>query len=84
VAELSFDCIQCGLCAVRCPMGIVPYHMAQMARRIYGKYMLPKAKHLEERVREIGEGKFEKDLNRLLSMSREELEVLYEGKEASD
>lgn len=84
VAELSFDCIQCGLCAVRCPMGIVPYHMAQMARRIYGKYMLLRAKHLEERVREISEGKFEKDLNRLLSMSKEELEVLYEGKEASD
>ena len=45
-AKLSFDCIQCGLCASRC-MGELPqYHIAQLARRIYGKYMQPRADHL--------------------------------------
>jgi len=39
VAKTSFDCIQCGLCAMRCPSEIVQYHIAQLARRMYGKYV---------------------------------------------
>ena len=46
-AELSFDCIQCGLCASRC-MGEIPqYHIAQLARRVYGRYIQPQAEHLK-------------------------------------
>jgi heterodisulfide reductase subunit C len=52
-AELSFDCIQCGLCGIRCPAEIVPYNVGQLARRLFGKYLAPQAKHTHKRVEEI-------------------------------
>jgi len=81
VANLSFDCIECGLCAMRCPAEIVPYRVALLARRLYGKYILPRAKHVEERVKEIEEGKFDEEINRLMKMNVEELKVEYEKRE---
>ena len=76
-AKLSFDCIQCGLCASRC-MGELPqYHIAQLARRIYGKYIQPRAQHLQRRVKEIESAKYDEMLHKLTQMSREELEKLY-------
>jgi succinate dehydrogenase/fumarate reductase-like Fe-S protein len=80
-AELSFDCIQCGLCASRC-MGELPqYHMAQLARRMYGKYIQPRAEHLITRVEEIESGKYDKMLEELIKMSKEELEKRYQERE---
>ncbi len=76
-AELSFDCIQCGLCAIRCPAEIVHYHVAQLARRLYGKYMAPKSKHLEKRVKEIEEGKYNEAIKELMGKSLEELRKMY-------
>jgi len=76
-AELSFDCIQCGLCSMRCPADIKHYHMAQMARRIYGRYLSPVPEHLEKRIKEIEDGVFDEELDRLMNMSREELEAAY-------
>jgi len=76
VAELSFDCIQCGLCSIRCPAEIVHYHVAQLARRLYGR-SLPVPGHVEERVREIEEGKYEEEFERIMSLGREEIEELY-------
>ena len=80
-AELSFDCIQCGLCASRC-MGELPqYHIGQLARRVFGRYILPKAAHLQKRVEEINSGKYDKILDELTAMSKEELEKLYTERE---
>ena len=76
VTELSFDCIQCGLCSIRCPAEIVHYHVAQLARRLYGK-SLPVPEHVEERVREIQAGKFADEFERIMSLGRGELEELY-------
>jgi Fe-S oxidoreductase len=76
VARLSFDCIQCGLCAMRCPAEITHYHVAQLARRLYGR-TLPVPRHVLDRVEEIESGKYEEEFEKLLSMSREELEELY-------
>lgn len=81
VVKLSFDCIECGLCAMRCPAEIVPYKVALLARRLYGKYILPRAKHVEERIREIEEGKFDDEINRLMKISVEELKVEYGKRE---
>lgn len=76
-AQLSFDCIQCGLCASRC-MGELPqYHIAQLARRIYGKYIQPRAEHLEKRVEEVKSGKYDEMLNKLNQIGKKELEKLY-------
>jgi len=77
VAEASFDCIQCGLCAMRCPAEIVQYHIAQLGRRMYGRYGSPIPEHLKKRLAEIEEGKFSKELDVITSASRKELEKLY-------
>jgi succinate dehydrogenase/fumarate reductase-like Fe-S protein len=80
-AELSFDCIQCGLCASRC-MGELPqYHIGQLVRRIYGKYIQPKAEHLQNRVEEISSGKYREILEGLTAMDRKKLETLYKERE---
>ena len=80
-AVLSFDCIQCGLCASRC-MGELPqYHIAQLARRLYAKYLVPRAGHLKKRVEEIEAGKYDKMLERLTKSEREDLERLYMERE---
>jgi Fe-S oxidoreductase len=81
VAELTFDCISCGLCTMRCPAEIPHYHVWQLARRLYGAYLAPKAEHLHRRVQEIAEGKFAADLDRLMRLSKEELRELYKARE---
>ena len=75
--ELSFDCLQCGLCAARCPAEIAHYHVAQLARRLYGKYRLKSPKHLEDRVKEILEKRYDADLDRLMKLTAKELKELY-------
>ncbi len=80
-ARISFDCIQCGMCASRC-MGELPqYHIAQLVRRIYGKYIQPKAEHLQKRVGQIESGRYDKMLEDLQKMSHAELEKIYKERE---
>jgi ferredoxin len=80
-AKISFDCIQCGLCASRC-MGEIPqYHAAQLARRVYGRYVLPNAEHLKTRVEAIEGGRYDETLTELEGMSKEELEKRYVERE---
>ncbi len=80
-AKLSFDCIQCGMCASRC-MGELPqYHIAQLVRRLYGKYIQPRAEHLTKRVAEIESGKYDAMLEGLQKMGHAELEKLYKERE---
>jgi succinate dehydrogenase/fumarate reductase-like Fe-S protein len=77
VARLSFDCIGCGLCAMRCPTSIVPYNVAQLARRLYGKYVMPRAKHVDDRVKEVEEGKFDEEIKNLMETSLDVLKERY-------
>jgi len=77
VTSLSFDCIQCGLCVVRCPAEITHYHVAQLARRLYGKYQSPIPQHLLDRLKEIEEGKYDADIEELKKMNKEALEKAY-------
>jgi len=77
VADMSFDCIMCGLCASRCPAEIVHYHVALLARRLYGAKVAPRAPHLAERLKEIEAGKFEPGLNRLCQLSEAELSKMF-------
>lgn len=68
MANKSFDCVMCGLCAARCPQGLVPYNVALLARRLYGRYLTPKSQHLEDRITEIEAGKFDAELAELEKM----------------
>ena len=76
-AELSFDCVMCGVCSSRCPAGISHPQVAMLARRINGKYLAPHCGHLEDRVKEINEGKYELLLENLMGKPLEEMQELY-------
>jgi succinate dehydrogenase/fumarate reductase-like Fe-S protein len=80
-AQMSFSCIQCGLCASRC-MGELPqYHIAQLARRIYGGLIAPRAKHLQEAVQAIASGRYEECLRIIMSTPDADLRKIYEERE---
>ena len=81
MAELSFDCIQCGLCAIRCPAELAQYNYAQLARRLYGKYETPLPEHLKKRVEEIEKGKYNEELDKLVQTSTEELKKAYTARD---
>jgi formate hydrogenlyase subunit 6/NADH:ubiquinone oxidoreductase subunit I len=83
VAKESFDCISCGLCAVRCPAEIVHYGMAQLARRLYGRYGLPQEENVNRRVKEIDEGKYEEEFERVMKLSQDELKEIYVNQQKS-
>lgn len=80
VVEKSFDCLMCGLCAARCPQGVVPYNIALLCRRLAGHHLVPKTKHLEDRTAEIEAGKFDAELEELKSMSKDEVRKKYTGR----
>ncbi|HTU01478.1 MAG TPA: 4Fe-4S dicluster domain-containing protein [Candidatus Sulfotelmatobacter sp.] len=80
-ANLSFDCLMCGLCASRCPAEIVQYNVAILARRLYARHVAKPAAHLAARVAEIGQGACEADLDRMVAASEMELKGLYAARE---
>jgi succinate dehydrogenase/fumarate reductase-like Fe-S protein len=81
MAELSFDCIMCGLCAARCPAEEAQYHIALLARRLYGRYLAPRSAHLERRIEEIKKGAFSDELAELKGLSREALIARYRARQ---
>lgn len=81
VAKLSFECIMCGLCASRCPAETVQYYISILCRRLYAKYLVPKAPDLEKRGKEIEEGMFDQELQKLTGADRKTLEEMYAKRE---
>ena len=80
-AEISFDCIQCGLCASRCFAEMPQYHIAQLARRLYGGKLAPRAQHLAKMVSDIDEGRYDDALDELMAMKLEDLRNVYSDRE---
>ena len=81
LADISFDCIMCGLCVARCPAENVPYNVALLGRRLYGKYLAPRAEHLQRRVGEIAAGVFLAELSELKSLPLAELQARYNARQ---
>ncbi|MEA3377998.1 MAG: 4Fe-4S dicluster domain-containing protein [Chloroflexota bacterium] len=81
MADLSFDCIMCGLCAARCPAEEAQYNIAILARRLCGRYLAPRSDHLQERLDEIEAGEFDAALEELKQLSRDELAERYEARD---
>ena len=83
-ADASFDCIMCGCCSSRCPAGISHPQVAELARRINGKYLQPQTQHLLDRVAEIDAGKCEEAIKKFVEMStgdKEQIKNLYNNRE---
>jgi len=81
VADLSFDCLMCGLCASRCPAEIVQYNVAVLARRLYARHIAPSAAHLAARVQEIEQGECEADLDQIVAAGEVEWRKMYAARE---
>jgi formate hydrogenlyase subunit 6/NADH:ubiquinone oxidoreductase subunit I len=84
VARLSFECIMCGLCVSRCPAELMHYNAAILCRRLHARYGMKRAEHVATRVREIEEGKFDKELSDLVAMGREQLVKAYEARDIEE
>ncbi|MDE3088543.1 MAG: 4Fe-4S dicluster domain-containing protein [Chloroflexota bacterium] len=80
-ADLSFDCIACGLCTARCMGELTPYNIALLARRLYGAYLAPRSPHLVKRVEEIQAGRWNKEMMELKELPLEELKKRYNARE---
>jgi heterodisulfide reductase subunit C len=83
-ANKSFDCVMCGLCAARCPQGLVPYNVALLCRRLYGRHLAPKSKQLEKRIVEIEAGKYDAELEEMEKVGIEELTRRYDKRKILD
>jgi ferredoxin len=81
VAEKSFDCVMCGLCAARCPQGLVPYNIALLSRRLNGKYNAAESAHLSRRIKEIESGEFDAEIDKLKDLDEDQLKKVYEGRD---
>jgi len=80
-ADESFDCVMCGICSSRCPAEISHPQVAELARRLNGKYIQPEAKHLTERVEEIKDGKFESLIQNLMAKPIDQIKELYNSRD---
>jgi len=77
VMDLAYDCLSCGLCAIRCPAEIVQFNVGILARRLYGKYLAMRSPELEARFKEIEKGIYNEEYKELMSMSHEKLKKKY-------
>jgi len=76
-ATLSFQCIMCGACASKCPAEISQPNVALLARRLYGRHILPLPESLYQRINDIKMGRYNKVLENLIQMSTEGLMKFY-------
>jgi len=79
-ADISFDCIMCGLCVARCPAELVKHNAALLCRRMYGRRHALRSEHLHKRVAECRAAAFKADVGRLKSSSKDELKKQYAGR----
>jgi formate hydrogenlyase subunit 6/NADH:ubiquinone oxidoreductase subunit I len=80
-AAFSFNCIQCGLCVSRCLGELPQYHIFQLARRIYGSKIAPRAQHLAEAVEAVKNGRYEEELEKLKKSDVKQLTEIYKARE---
>jgi succinate dehydrogenase/fumarate reductase-like Fe-S protein len=80
-AELSFDCVMCGLCTVRCPAEITQYQAAMYARRAVGRFASPRPPHLVARLAELSQGKWASEVAGLTQLDAAALKKLYAARD---
>jgi len=80
-ARLSFDCVMCGLCTARCPAELKQYHMAELARRLVGAKLTPRADHLAEQTKRLRDGYYEMMLDEAMALDEAGLRKRYVERE---
>jgi len=80
-ADISFDCIMCGLCVSRCPAELVKHNAALLCRRLYGRRLAPRSAPLRQRVEEVRAGRFRAALAELKQAPTDELKRRYETRD---
>ena len=80
-AEISFDCLMCGICASRCPAEIAQYNIAVYVRRAYGKFYVHKSDNVSKRTQEIRSGMYDQEVQRLKGLPEAELKKLYDNRD---
>lgn len=80
-AELSFDCVMCGICSARCPAEEVQYNIEILTRRLYGRHIAPQAKHVKKAVENVEKDKYDKSLKAIKKMDLEALKKAYNDRE---
>ncbi len=77
VADMSFDCVACGLCALRCPAEIIQHEVGILSKRLTGRYLRKESKELDDRIEEVNSGQYDGEYVRLMGMDKESLSKLY-------
>ena len=83
-ADLSFDCIMCGLCATTCPAEISQFNAALLARRLFARYLVKGSANVPRRTAEIRSGQYTEELGRLAHLDDAALKKLYAAREFKD
>ena len=60
---------------------ICQYNIAILGRRLYGKYIEPKAGHLASMVQQVEKGEYEQMLREMMDTDEETLKNLYNKRE---
>ena len=80
-ARLSFECVACGLCSARCVAKIPHAEVAELSRRLYGKYLAPKSRDLENAVKANEDGLFGAEIDELSKKPLDEIKKLYDERD---
>jgi ferredoxin len=82
VMDLSFDCVECGLCMLRCPAEITQPLVGILAKRLYGRYLRKDSPELAAQVKAVEEGVYEAEYAEMMAMSREALSERYYARDS--
>jgi formate hydrogenlyase subunit 6/NADH:ubiquinone oxidoreductase subunit I len=77
VMDLSYDCLCCGLCAIRCPAEIVHFNVAILAKRLYGRYVAPRSPELGEMLEKVNSNQFDAEYREMMNMKHEDIKKMY-------
>ncbi|MBF0308148.1 MAG: 2Fe-2S iron-sulfur cluster binding domain-containing protein [Magnetococcales bacterium] len=77
----SFVCVQCQVCALRCPSRISQPNVALAARRLHGRWEVPRADHLSRAIERLERPELNRVFRRLQHMDPADLQMLYQRRE---
>jgi CO dehydrogenase/acetyl-CoA synthase alpha subunit len=73
VSEMFMDCVMCGMCTPVCIADIAPNLVALYVSRAQGAHFTEKPVGLDARIKEITDGRFNDEWNKILKMNDQQL-----------